>query len=138
MLTPEQRLRDENETLRERVRQLEEALAGSGEPQGPLEKLLTNSQLKLFRALVKREMVSLEAAFALLYLADGKDTRDSNTIRVFVYQLRRKLARFGIEIELVWGRGYKLTAASRQRIAELEAAATLHFATARFGIGGES
>lgn len=49
-----------------------------------------------------------------------RDDVDPKVIHVMMSKLRRKLAGAGIEIETVWGRGFRLPQHSRQRLAAME------------------
>lgn len=117
----ERLLRDENETLRERVRQLEQILAGNDEPSGAIERLLTRSEFRIWRALKNRPIATKDALFASLYRDFGIEHFSEQTIAVFLFRLRRKLRPLGIEIKNIWSVGWVLTDESREKMKELEA-----------------
>lgn len=98
------RQRDEIEELRERIRQLEELLC-------PI--LLTPScwklnpgENRLFCALTTRDWVTKEALGRAAQLHD--DTNGDNLTGVLVCHIRRKTKRYGVQIETIWGLGYRL------------------------------
>ena len=103
-------LREENEILREQVRQLEEALA----PRGVLPKAwrLTGKEEMLLRALraVGPNVLHHERAMLALY-GMWEDMPEQKIIDVFICKIRRKLmeAQAQIRIETVWGRGWRMT-----------------------------
>lgn len=103
-------LRDENEVLREQVRQLQEALA----PRALLPKAwrLTGKQETLLRALRAVGPHVLHHERAMLALYDmWKDAPDQKILDVMICHIRRKLmeAQAQIRIETVWGRGWRMT-----------------------------
>lgn len=113
MMSLEARLRDECETLRERVRQLEELLVPAVHV--PLEWRLAKQEARLFAALTTREWVRHEALDAAIRL--GSDGDGGRIVPVIAMRLRRKTARFGVVIETVWGEGYRLV--DRERWARI-------------------
>ena len=52
---------------------------------------------------------------------DG-EAPEMKIIDVYVCKLRRKLGAYDIEIETVWGWGYRMPQASREELAELRSA----------------
>lgn len=100
-------LRQENAALRERVRQLEEALASSSVVV-PIEWGLTPSEARLFAALTTRDVLTKDAIMTALYSDRPDDDPETKIVDVYVCKIRPKLRPFGIEIATVWGRGYSL------------------------------
>ncbi|MEV4609752.1 helix-turn-helix domain-containing protein [Neorhizobium sp. LMR1-1-1.1] len=100
------RLRDENATLREKVRQLEEALnPGISAPAGCH---LTPSELAIFRHLCLGEITNRAQLRGLLYADRRAAPCSYNILDVFMSHLRQKIAPHGFAIETIWGRGWKL------------------------------
>lgn len=113
LLEQNKRLREENDELRETVRQLRaDVEAADVELPGWLPHL-TPRQADILRLLCKRDLVTSETMLAVLY---ADEDRISNLLSIFVHQLRGKLRPLGIQIENVWGRGYRLTAPSKARL----------------------
>lgn len=102
MVSVDARLREENETLREEVRQLRNALAPRGVrlPDGLH---LTPMEYEFFAHLSSRQLATHES-LALLATASMSD----HTVVVYIYRLRRKLKAYGVTIANVWGVGYRL------------------------------
>lgn len=94
--------------LRERVRQLTALLA----PRDVLVRFewgLTTSEARLFAFLTTRELCSkAEIMNALYALRPEADEVEPKIVDVFVCKLRKKLRPFGVEVETVWGQGYRL------------------------------
>ena len=101
-----EQLRTENETLRERVRQLEQCLMPE-EWQPPVEWGLTTSESRLFAQLLKRDVCSKESLMMGIY-ASGESDVDTKIIDVWICKIRAKTKAYGVIIETLWGRGYSL------------------------------
>lgn len=96
----------EIERLRERVRQLEDALAPGGfDP--PIEWSLTPKEAAMLSHLTTREIASKESLYGVLY-SGSLEQPDIKIIDVFICKLRKKLSPHGVEVKTVWGRGYSL------------------------------
>jgi len=108
------RLREENDELRERVRQLEELFYG-GDEFTPPEWGLTAQEQILFWLLVRRRHVTRDQAMTALYSDRADCDVDPKVVDVFVCKMRAKLGRHGISIATHWGRGFELDAATRAR-----------------------
>jgi len=104
----------ENDDLREKVRQMERLIMAD-DPL-PIEWGLTVTEEKVLRCLIARNLASKEAIHYALYGSMGEDGAEIKIVDVLVCKLRPKVLPFGIEIETQWGRGYQLTAASRDVI----------------------
>lgn len=87
----------------------------------PLEWRLTPMQMRVFGVLLSRELATKHAVMAALYRDDGRDEADPKIVDVFVCHIRRKLKSFGVPIETIWGQGYRLTPAAKDRARELMA-----------------
>lgn len=116
--TPPQvaRLIEERDALRETVRQMEEALA----PPYVLPPAwgLTRTEERFLRAIrsASPHIVHRERAMVAVYgLAD--EAPQEKTLDVYLTKIRAKLrgASTGVEIETVWGRGWRLDAVSAAR-----------------------
>ncbi|WP_448031522.1 helix-turn-helix domain-containing protein [Bradyrhizobium liaoningense] len=106
-----QRLEHENDELRERIRVLEELVGIRIDV--PLVFGLTAHEAVLFGLLLRRDLVTKEMAMVGLY-GDRPDLDpEIKIVDVYVCKARKKLKRFGVEIETVWGRGYRLSAESK-------------------------
>jgi len=113
-----EKLEAENEELRARVARLEETLGMRIET--PLQLRLTRQEGRVFGILLKRELVTkIQALDALYGHLPEQDEAKIKIIDVFVCHMRRKLKPFAIEIETVWGQGYRMPAASKALAAEL-------------------
>lgn len=110
------------ETLRERVRQLVDALAPP-DTVVPIEWGLTASEARVFSHLTTRDVATKSSIMAALY-SDRPDEGDvePKIVDVFVCKMRRKIAKFGVEILTVWGQGYTLANRSQYAFKPSEAA----------------
>lgn len=106
-------LENENDELRERVRQLEIEVFGAGTWHCPVEFRLTPSEQKILTALVARERCSKE----FLHLSTAKPGEHPEAalkiIDVWVCRIRKKIEPFGLGIQTLWGTGYTLSDADR-------------------------
>lgn len=108
-------LREENETLRERLVQLEAALRRETDRPLFYDFGLSPSEMRILNLLLSRSVVSNAAFMDVLYGARS-DPPSAKVIAVRICQMRRKLRPFGIEIETMSGWGYRLTPAMKARI----------------------
>lgn len=97
----------EIETLRERVRQLEDALVPD-DVQVPLEWQLTAAEARLFAFLTTREVATKEAIMSALYSLRADAGPEIKIVDVFICKMRKKLTCHGVDIRTVWGQGYSL------------------------------
>ena len=109
----------ENDMLRARIAQLEDALAGSAVAL-PIEWGLTPQESRVLGVLRARSMATKEAVMAALYVDLGKDEAEPKIVDVFICKIRKKLKPFGVEIKTVWGQGYSLAEKSRAVIKQNE------------------
>ena len=96
----------EIETLRERIRQLEDMLAPVTW-RIPPEWRLTGQEAVFFSHLLARDIGTKESLMAALY-SDRIDEPERKIVDVFVCKIRKKVAPHGVKIATVWGRGYRL------------------------------
>ena len=99
------RLREASEEQAETIRQLREALTPAFTM--PQAWALTEAQWRYFRTLLARNFISKDGLMTALY-AGQPDYPGRKVLDVLLYQIRRKLTRFGVTIESVWGQGYRL------------------------------
>lgn len=121
-------MREYVETLLEENRQLREIAFGPPSDNKLMKAQsifgLSKSEALVFILLARREFCSKEHLYQGLYSSKIEQPSDQ-TIRVFVMRARRAAAKFGIEIDNVWGQGYRMPAASQaiaKRILETEEA----------------
>jgi two-component system cell cycle response regulator CtrA len=107
-----EKLREENELLKEQIAFLTAALMGT-EPL-PLEWKLTETEERLMRVLMAREYATKDTILAALYW-DKDEPGDEKMIDVLVCRIRKKIKRFGIDIKTHWGRGFYLPTEVRSR-----------------------
>ncbi len=113
------RLREEVETLRERVRQLEAAMMGADEPR--LIPGLTKTETTIVRLIASRPGgMSKESIADVIYFgASDNDLPAISTVVVHVCKARRKLGPAGVFIETRWGWGWSMSPDSRARLRAL-------------------
>src|SRR5262245_7404384 len=104
----------ENDLLRERIRQLEE-MVGIGLEVPPMFGL-TGKESALLGIMMERELTTKESALDLMYFDRPNDTPEVKIIDVFVCKMRKKLEKFDVKIETVWGRGYRLPPDSKKNV----------------------
>lgn len=99
----------EIETLRERIRQLEDILVPPT-VHIPLEWCLPNAERRCFAALCSRDIVTKEHLYAALYGDKHASDKATSTCSVesHMSKLKKKLARFGVEIRSERFVGYSL------------------------------
>lgn len=97
----------EIEMLRERIRQLEEALAPSS-VFIPVEYRLTGREACVFAHLVSRDVATKESIMLALYSGRPDEEPEIKIVDVFVCKMRKKLSAYGVNIRTIWGQGYSL------------------------------
>lgn len=113
------RQRETIEELKEQVRQLKKLLVPVFVT--PIEWRLTRKQQALFCMLPTRELVTRD-------MLDAADITGAsitpNHGNVVLYQLRKKLKKFGVQIKTEWGVGWRLVDRKswQKRLTEAEAA----------------
>ncbi|HTK34577.1 MAG TPA: winged helix-turn-helix domain-containing protein [Caulobacteraceae bacterium] len=115
--------RERAEEAEEAVRQLRGAFGG--EPAEPLELprawRLTAAERQICRLLLSRTQLTLAGYMALRELEAGAAGAPQDKVfNVLISKLRKKLRPFGVEIETVWGEGYRIDPAQRRAILALE------------------
>jgi two-component system cell cycle response regulator CtrA len=110
-----EKLEEENEELRERVRQLEEIIGYTVEV--PMQFGMTAHESRMLGLMMKRELCSREFLLTSLYgHLPPDDEPEIKIIDVYACKLRKKLKPFGIEIGTKWGQGYFLSAADKAKV----------------------
>lgn len=107
---------EENARLRARVDQLERAFGLRFDV--PLCLGLSKTEAKIIGILMKRDYATREACVAAIWSSRNIHV-DKNVINVHVCNARSKLVAFGIEIETIWGSGYRLSSAGKTKLSEL-------------------
>lgn len=111
---------EQNRQLRERVDELEETVRQLRDELGDEQELpdwlpvLTRTERTILLLLADGRLVTTERIVASLY-DHREDAPGENIVRVFISHLRRKLSPH-IDIRNVWGQGYQITPASRDRL----------------------
>lgn len=105
-----EKLEQENEELRHRVRDLEAQLGITFS--SPPQLMLTKQESVVFGLLMKNPLVRKEMAISALYLHQ-QDEAEIKIVDVFVCKLRKKLKPWNIQISTQWGQGYFLTPDSK-------------------------
>ncbi|CAM5764651.1 winged helix-turn-helix domain-containing protein [Bosea minatitlanensis] len=106
-------LEAENGRLRDRVAELEDALGFTIDM--PVYLGLSQTEARLFGALMRRPVWSREQLMVALYSHRPDEPPEIKIVDVFICKIRRKLKPLGIEIENLWGQGYRLAPAMRDR-----------------------
>ena len=107
-------IEEENADLKEKVRYLEEMLAGKEIM--PREFRLTGKEEQVVSALLERDVLSKESILSTVYNDRPNDVPDIKIVDVFVCRIRPKLEPYGIKIETVWGHGYTIPAESKAEL----------------------
>lgn len=86
--------------------------------EAPREFGLSWTQERILAVLLRHDrIVPYESIFAATRTPNSRLNVDSGKlVMVLVCKLRRQLAPFGIEIETMWGAGYRLSADSRRKL----------------------
>jgi two-component system cell cycle response regulator CtrA len=112
-------LEEENERLTQKlsvatIHEKEEAVVY------PLSLRLTSQQGTILSVLIKREWASSGALHSILRT---RAQDDGNLVGMQICKLRKKLRPLGVEIETMWGRGYRISPEHKRRLLqEIEAA----------------
>jgi hypothetical protein len=117
-----EKLEDELEIARDRVKELEQAL-GIGDDLMPLRHLgLSPQQARLVNAIHKRSVVTKAQAMMAIYAADDDRRFDvlPKILDTIVCNARHRLRRFGVSFETINGRedegGYRMTDRDKSRL----------------------
>jgi DNA-binding response OmpR family regulator len=84
----------------------------------PPELGLTPIEIPLATLLVQRERVSSSSAFEVLY-GDKHKKPNFSTVKTHVSHLRTKFARLNLRVETIWGWGWKMPTADREKLRAL-------------------
>jgi two-component system cell cycle response regulator CtrA len=98
----------EIETLRERIRQLEQILVPD-DAVTHVEWGLTASEAKVFAHLTTRDICTKQSIMYALYTGRIDEDPEPKIVDVFICKIRKKVEKYGVQIETVWGQGYSLT-----------------------------
>jgi DNA-binding response OmpR family regulator len=112
----ERALRAENDELRERVRQLEEALSPALPPTWDLP--LPAAEARALGVLFRNPGIVTRDSLYVAMCGIGSES-DSRVVLVRLVSLRRHLRPHGVEIRNAYGKGYFLPPESRARVAAL-------------------
>ena len=114
-------LEEENEALRMRLADLEREFGFHNTV--PLIFGLTSSEAKVLGILGARDVASKNQIMTALMADRGGDEEpELKIVDVFVCKMRKKLTPFGVVIDTVWGRGYRLTPDNKKKVANYLAA----------------
>lgn len=105
-------LEAENDRLRDELDMLRSTF-GVEPVVWPAEWRLTGKEGSVFGALMARDTCTKNQLMAALYQPGADHEPEIKIIDVFVCKLRKKLRPFGIEIETVWGLGYRMGPAAK-------------------------
>jgi two-component system, cell cycle response regulator CtrA len=116
-------LEAENDGLRAQLRDLEKSFGFYNDV--PIMFGLTGSEAKVLSLLGERDMANRDQFLSALMVGRGADAEpEKKIVDVYICKIRSKLKPFGITIEAIWGRGYRLTEANKAKIAEYLTART--------------
>lgn len=104
------RLSDEIATLRRLLGQDVNPWVGLG---------LTASEARLFGLLAKRGQATKDQLHHLCGVNHDGETPDPKIVDVFICKMRKKLGRYDVQIETVWGQGYRIAPDHLARAREL-------------------
>ncbi len=78
---------------------------------------LRHTPARIFSVLMAKSSVPVSSLLNIIYAdrAAERDIPSIETIKVFVWTLRNKLKPYGIEIETVWGEGWRMTEANKAK-----------------------
>lgn len=113
-------LEAENERLLEEIVRLQEAF-GITDELAPIALRLTGKECALLGILMKRDTCTKQQIMSGLYAIGPDEEPEVKIVDVFVCKMRKKLKPFGIEVDTVWGQGYRLTPAAKAIVSNLYA-----------------
>lgn len=106
-------LEAENDELRGRVRQLEEAIGVAAEP--PLVFGLTKNELIMFGVMMNNRSPRKETFMTALFSDRIDDAPEIKIVDVWICKMRKKLQRYGVEIKTCWGLAMRCRRPARRR-----------------------
>lgn len=108
-----QKLAERCSYLEEENRQLRAALRSSDDARFPSKWTLSGGEKRVLMSLVS-SVDGFRSYEALLHAGRRYDSvTDPGLVKVLVAKLRKNLRPFGVEIQTVWGQGYKISAESK-------------------------
>lgn len=111
------RLREANDILRERIRQLEEVLAPTCDF-SPIAHF-SRSQSTILSMVYHRPRVTYNQIYQSLYSDCADDPPSQQTITVLMHHIRKKLTPYDIHILNIHGIGFHMPPPSKSRIASI-------------------
>lgn len=105
-------LLDENAALRDRLEQMEDALLGDVDRD--VIAGLTHTEAMIVGLLVRRDICTKEQLHQYLYAERPDAAADIKIIDVMICKIRPKLKPLGVEIETIWGHGYRIAKGREQ------------------------
>jgi DNA-binding response OmpR family regulator len=104
--------------LQDRVSELQELIFGEQERiQAAFG--LTTIEATIVALLLNRPVGTKPVLYGALYSGALDELPDTTVLKVHICKIRKKLDAFGIEIETLWGDGWKLTPAMKDRLRSL-------------------
>lgn len=110
-------LREQNETLKERIRQLEQALGY--EMDTPPKWEMTRGEAIIFSSLIVKGFCSYNCLQIALHFDQWREIPDKTSVHAMMWRVRRKIRGDGLEIESVPGRGYRISPETKKRYFDL-------------------
>ena len=109
-------LEAENDALRARVRDLEKIVGFRNAV--PIIFGLTGSESKVLSMLMEREFASKQQLLSAVMADRGADEEpEIKIVDVYICKIRTKIKKFGVDIDTLWGRGYRLDPANKAKVA---------------------
>lgn len=124
-LTPDRysdliQLRDKVEHLEEENRYLRECLYPSTPPMYRGLKLTAKESLLLESLLSARSVCTRDYAMNRLYRNIDEQPEGIKILDVFIHNLRAKLHEINIDVETIWGRGWRLSDENKEKLKAME------------------
>jgi hypothetical protein len=82
---------------------------------------MTRLQVSVFLALLRRPQISKDQVHAAIENTRSlaPEETDPKMIDVVIHHIRKKLRPFNIELKTIWGQGYTIAAAEREKVLDL-------------------
>lgn len=100
------------ESLEEENRKLKDMLRGSDDARFPNKWRLSVGEKRVLRALVS-SIDGFRSHEALLQAAALRDNVGIGIVAVLIHRIRQKLKPYGVEINCIWGQGYRIDQKSK-------------------------